>query len=558
MTNPLSRQFFKIPTSVWLIALLASLLHMAPFWRAEAQTPPGWTFTGNLKTSPDYLQYRVWMRRAQETGVLVDNRFGAESSKPYLPVAFYYLVGKISSWSGAAPEVTYQYLGLVFAFALVLLLFATIRLFLQSSYQTWWVFLVILLGGGLGAHLKILNQVSFFADNLLFRSTIGEGLAARPPFEDYRGIYVVLALFDTHYLLVWLLSLACVASLYLVIRRPSLGLGLLTVCLFSLVTIVHIYEGITLLAIAACVTVLIWRKGLNPKVATAVLAALVVCVSAILMVLFYLHDTSRAPLPSWRGQAIVPLTLILGFPLGWALLLPALSRYWKDARLDQCFLLGWLSGCLILTLSGPFYPYPDRGTMTLQIVIYVMAGAIYFSRHSRVPLLGAAVLVIFLGATPALVLYREWRDTSFSPKVPAVFMGPEHRAIVRALAERSTENDVLLVNKSKQPWETDDLWLGPDFPGKLYCGHFFLTKNYEFKRGAVARFFESSSEQRREFLRNEGIRFLYVDAGESANQFLKIPGLTLLESNSVGALFEYREEEPSRLTRIVNTGKSEQ
>ncbi len=558
MTKPLSNHLFKIPAAVWLVALLVSLLHMAPFWRAEMQTPPGWTFTGNLKTSPDYLQYRVWMRRSQETGVLVDNRFTSQSTKPYLPVAFYYFVGKLSRWTGQSPEVTYQYFGVILAFGLVLLLFVTLRLFLPSNYQAWWVFLIILLGGGLGAHLKVLSQVRWVGENFLFKATIGEGLSARPPFEDYRGIYVFSALFDTHSLLVWLLSLACVLSLYLVIRRRSVGLGLLTFALFSFVTIIHIYEGITLLVIAASVTALMWRKGVSPRVAMTLLAALGVSLCAILMVLLYFHHAAGAPLPSWRAIPIAPVTLLLGFPLGWAVLLPALSRYWKDAQLDQCFLLGWLLGCVVLTLSGPFYPYPDRGTMTLQIPVYIIAGAIYFSRRVRVTPLAAAAVVILLGGTPALGLYREWRDTSFNRAVPAVFLGPEHRALIRALQERSTENDVLLVSKSKPPWETDDLWLGPEFQGKLYCGHFFLTDNYELKRQAVALFFDTTPEHRREFLRREGIRFLYVSAAESPEQFLKTPGLDLLASNSVGALFEYREDEPTRLTSIAGTDRSEQ
>jgi hypothetical protein len=558
MTNPLSKHFFKIPTGVWLVALLASLLHMAPFWRAEMQTPPGWTFTGNLKTSPDYLQYRVWMRRSQETGVLVDNRFSSQPSKPYLPVAFYYFVGKLSRSIGQSPEVTYQYLGIILAFGLVLLLFVTVRLFLPASYQTWWVFLIILLGGGLGAHLKVLNQVSWVRENFLFRATMGEGLSARPPFEDYRGIYFFSALFDTHFLVIWLLSLGTVLSLYLVLRRPSVALGLLTVSLFSLVTILHIYEGITLLVVAASITALIWRKRFSPRVAVTVLAALAASGGTILMVLLYLHNAAGVPLPSWRAIPIAPVTLLLGFPLGWALLLPALSRYWKDAQLDQCFLLGWLLGCVVLTLSGPFYPYPDRGTMTLQIPLYAIAGALYFSRYARVTRLGAAVVVILLGATPALGLYREWRDASFNRAVPALFMGPEHQALVRVLQERSTENDILLVSKSKQPWETDDLWLGPEFPGRLYCGHFFLTHDYEAKRRMVAQFFDSTPERRREFLRSEGIRFLYVRAADSPKQFLKTPGLVLLKSNSVGALFEYREGDLTRPTRMASRHRSEQ
>jgi len=54
-------------------------------------------------------------------------------------------------------------------------------------------------------------------------------------------------------------------------------------------------------------------------------------------------------------------------------------------------------------------------------------------------------------------------------------MSIEHREIVDLLRHRASPKDVLIVDKSEVPWKTDDLWLAPEYPGKLYCGHFFLT-----------------------------------------------------------------------------------
>ena len=50
------------------IAILVALLHMIPFWHAQAQTPPGYVFSGNLSNSPDLMQYRVLVKASHGIG----------------------------------------------------------------------------------------------------------------------------------------------------------------------------------------------------------------------------------------------------------------------------------------------------------------------------------------------------------------------------------------------------------------------------------------------------------------------------------------------------------
>src|SRR5262245_42578476 len=113
ITNGCSRRTLIL---LVLIALLSSLLHIAPYCRAQYQTPPNWTFTADISGSPDSMQYRVWTRKSQETGILVDNTFTSEPNKPHLPVVYYYVIGQISAWTGLAPEWVMAYAGSVFAF----------------------------------------------------------------------------------------------------------------------------------------------------------------------------------------------------------------------------------------------------------------------------------------------------------------------------------------------------------------------------------------------------------------------------------------------------------
>jgi hypothetical protein len=260
--------------------------------------------------------------------------------------------------------------------------------------------------------------------------------------------------------------------------------------------------------------------------------------------LLSLQRSSGLPPPNWRAPSIFFSILLISYPLAWILIGWGISDYWGKADLKECFLLGWILGCTLLTLSGPFYPYPDRGTMSLQIPLYLVAGAIYFSRHKRVGLTAALIAVFILGATPAWRVAKTWKTTRFDPEAPYMYMNVHHREILDLLQQKATETDLLMVDKSYPFWKTDDLWLAPEYPGKLYCSHFFLTVNYQRKRARVIRFFDSTPEEQVDFLRQERIRFLYINSNMDPKTFENIPGLTLVKATPVGALFEYESAKP--------------
>jgi hypothetical protein len=324
------------------------------------------------------------------------------------------------------------------------------------------------------------------------------------------------------------------------LRKFSLGRSVLTALLFAGATFIHLYEGVALIAITMAVAYLSWRKGLVMRPALITLSLCAFSVAVTFIWLFLQYSSSGLPVTSWRAKSIVFSTLLISYPLAWGLIAWGIRGYWEKSGFDECFLLGWALGCITITLSGPFYPYPDRGTMTLQIPIYIIAGGIYFSRRVRVPWREVLAAILILGATPALVSYKQWLHTGFNPNAPFMFMSSEHREIIDILVQNAGENDLLLIDKSKAPWKTDDLWLAPEYPGKLYCGHFFLTVDYDRKAKEVNRFFESNPEEKSTFLKQKRIRFLFVNANNNPSIFKRVPGLTLLKSLSVGSLFEFK------------------
>jgi hypothetical protein len=486
------------------------------------------------------MQYRVWTRKSQETGILVDNTFTSEPNKPHLPVVYYYIIGQISAWTGFAPEWVMAYAGAIFAFGFTILLFILVHYFMRSTYQAWWVFGILLVGGGLGAYLKLLSRIGALRDNFILGNTLITGAESWPLWEDYRHAYIVIVLFDAHYSLFWILAMGSIFALYFTLRKFTPWRLGITVLLYGITTVLHLYEGITLIAITASCVLLCWGKKQVGRSAffTLGICSLAVAVAIAWQVLLY--QNSGLPLPTWRSKNILLSTFLIAYPLAWGLIGWGIARYWRTADLDERFLLGWILGCTLITLSGPFYPYPGRGLMTLQIPLYIVAGMIYFSRFSHVNLVGALVVVALLGATPLYVLRFKWNQSSFGHDKTYAFINRDHQEMINTLRNQAGKNDLLIVDKSRPPWRTDDLWLFPDYPGKLYCGHFFLTPNYEQKCEQVNRFFHNSTvEEQEAFLRDHNIHFVYVEAGNNPKQFEHIPGLKILRSNTVGALFEY-------------------
>jgi hypothetical protein len=238
--------------------------------------------------------------------------------------------------------------------------------------------------------------------------------------------------------------------------------------------------------------------------------------------------------PSWRALNILASIVLIAYPVAWLIIVPGLRAYWLSAGLNEVFLVGWAAACLFVLFSGPFYAYPDRGAITLQIPLYIIAGAIYFRQHTRVRWQHIVVLVGLLGATPLWILKHRLEMARTIQNAPYAFLTPEHQAILAALHDRAQTGDVML-----EP-ERDVLWLAPAYTGSTYCGHFFLTVDFERKRAEMERFFaESDRAWQARFLREHLIRFVFVPADSRPGRFASVEGLRPIISSRVGDLFEF-------------------
>jgi hypothetical protein len=525
----------RIPGWVWAVALIAALLHIAPFWRASLAAPDGWTFTGNLSSSPDYMQYRAWSRQTQVEGPLVSNRFTTTPNDRHLPVFIYWGIGNASRLTGISPEWVYDYLGSILTFAFAILLYAMIRHFMRDRRGAGWVFVLALFGGGLGAYLRFLQEwgwarSNYLIDHVLLEPLVGE--AGAVVFEEYRGNYIVQAILDTHFMAFWLISTVAVLSYYFTLRSFSARRLIVTAAIFGLGTLLHVYEGVTLLSIALGVTIVCWARGVSGR---TLLTTFFTCCAAVFVALLPLviaYRGSGLPAPSWRGLTVHAPVIVLAYPAALLLIAIGLRRYWDETGFDGAFLIGWAFGCLALTLSGPFFPYPDRGTMTLQIPLFIIAGTIYFTRWQRMTPVAFIVALVLMAATPVRMFITQIGRTDFSPTEPYKFLSAAETTTLRELDARAGRDDVLLADQ-------DNLrWLAPAYPGVVWAGHFFLASDFDAKQAELARFYLAPPDSQATFLRERGVRFAYIDREHDPARFAQLPGMRLVHEDSFGALFE--------------------
>ena len=522
-----------VPARIWGVAIIAACLHMLPFWHAQWSTQPGYEFTGNLTISPDYMQYRVWERQSLREGPIVSNAFTIEPNTPHLPVLYYWAIGHTARALGVPPEFVYAYSGALFAIVLAVLIWVFVRRYLADQAMRWWVFLAIMFGGGLGGHLKLLESTPVLGQLPLVRRVLIEPAAPWPVFEEYRSHYVFKALYDSHFLLLWIVALLAILALARAVERWSPGRAALAASLFALMTVLHVYEGVTLMAIALAVVLACWKHPAERKTAMRLVVWTGVVVAVVYAALGMLFRRSGMPMPDWRAVNILFSIVVIAFPIAWWLMAIGLRDYWLGAGLRERFLVAWGAACTVLTLSGPFYPYPDRGTLTMPVPVLLIAGAIFLARFGRPSRRALVVALAVFAAGPTWQFARTWYFTGFRPDAPFIYLSADHRSVIDSLTARATASDVLLAEGP------DLLWLAPEFPGRFYLGHFFLTPGYRLKREALERAM-AEPDSLGALVERSGARFVFAGAGRDLALVSSTPGLVPITTGPTGMLFEVR------------------
>ena len=418
----------RLPLVVVAAGVLAALLHAVPLLTAERTVPEGWRFTGIHQSSGDLMQYRQWFRQTQLEGPLISNVLTPEPNRPYMLVVFAWAVGTVASWSGVTPEFVYAYLGCLLAFAFVVVIYRLVEAFVPTQSHRWWIFGAILVGGGLGGHLKLALRFDAVRDLPGVRRMLWEPFSTWLLFEDYRGQFVFSTFFDTHFLLVWLCTSAGVLLLYRYILSPSAARLASAAALAMFTGVVHLHSGLSIVVIAAGIAWMCWVGRQHAREAAVALLAVGGAALAGVGLQGVFVGVAGLPTSPWQAEPILPSVLFLAYSLQWIVAAWGLTKLWPSPTLGTCVLTGWVVGCLVYTFSGPMWPYPDRGTVTLLIAITIIGGLGYFKGRERPGGLALAIAAFFLLVTPLWTVAHEISVSRFSPELNAKFVSVEHDA----------------------------------------------------------------------------------------------------------------------------------
>lgn len=519
-----------------LAALIAAAIHLLPLGLAQRNTPDGYRFTGVLIPNPDMMQYQIWMREAGRSGIIVRNSLTTEANRPYLPVPFYWVIGKTARLTGVSPDLLYRFYGALFA---ALFAGATLLVVWRSfptPHQRRWTYAVFLIGGTLTALIRLIVYQTPLHGMHFIKYTLMMGRGVIPGFEKSRSEFSVNLLFDPHYLLLWLLVMASIAACYRLLEQRTPARLLTALLIVPLTIFVHIHQIVLLTAIFASIAFLLYARGLLDRSRAVALLACWLPGLIVAAAVARIQSHSGLPFPEWRSGATPISYVMLGYPaalvaLGWGL-----RGYWLRAGVRECVLLGWILGCALITLSGPFYPFPHRGLLTVQLPLTLVAASIYFAARPRLAPPVMAALVVLMIPMPLATLPNKLKATRFSAGRSYSWMTPAQDSVVARVSSLARPNDALLAPSGVR------LWLAPDYPGVLYAGHGFLTVDYFTKEYRLRRFFADQDPARQaEFLASAGIRFVFVQPADNPARFSDIPGLTPLDATPAGTLFEFAD-----------------
>ena len=536
MTNSRGR------TAIFIaVCAVASVVHLAPYIVAKIATPEGWTFTGNTHGSPDDMVRRVWMRQSMETGIFVTNKFTEEPNPPHILVVEFWISGKIAQVTGTDPETVYEIGGSVLAAVLTWLVLLVVAQFGRSRIEKLWMFAIIAISGGVGAHMNLLKAATTVPGTRLLASLVERPLEVTRFLDSGRGTYYLNTILDTHFIVVWVMVLLSVMAAHATMRKSrNLSTWAAMLILFALTTLVSIYHGVTIIAVMAAVCLVFrirghdWRHWLK----VLVVGGCVVCLVAIWEVLKW--KSAGLPLPEWGGKYIFFAVVVVGYPFVFLTAPMGGADFVKNADADDSFIAGWATGLLAIVLSSPFYRHPIRGTVTLAIPLAIIACRIYFRNRRQVSFGHAATAMVLMIGLPLQLAYGLKRDSEFRPDRTYIWINQHHKDVIGYLREHADESDLLLVDRRRAPWQTDDRWLAPAFRGRMYSGNYFLTPNHSAKRGGVIQFYhQMDSLTRATFLEQSKIRWVFAGPENDLPKLRNTPGLVLRLSFPEGSLLEY-------------------
>ena len=514
----------------WLYCWVAAavLVTIVPYAAAALLAPPGHVYLGSLLNADDTAQFLAAMRQGAEGKWLYRNPFTAEETQPVLMYPLYVVTGKAAAWLGLAPILAYHLLRVVGAVLLLLVAGELAHLVLRDTgrARAWRAaFLLVAFSGGLGWLAVALPGGA------------GRGLApdlAMVEMTTFQSYYVV-----PHYswgLAAQLLTLLCVLR---AMEQPvkgrafwgwSLGGGVACLAMglaypFALVVVYGVLGATVALALVSGqgrARAVLW-SGAPAVGMTLPLAAYYGAVFYLDPAWHATHVTaSRIGTPGGAGL-LAGYGLVLGLAVVGAVWAVRSGRWRADG---VGLLLSWGTAQLALAQL----PVSFQGRLLLgehaalcmlaALGLEAVTARVQGRQRERVRHLALMVTVpstmFALLAGPVVALTQAG---------PPFYLAEEEREAIDWLAERATEQDVVLSSYGT----------GNAIPARarcrVYMGHQFSTYRLEEKHGQARRFFgaQTPEAERMGLLRESGVTWVYYGPREREMGGLNPAGAGYLE-----------------------------
>jgi hypothetical protein len=488
--------------AVGIVALL--LLTGLPHLYAGLSGPADRRYMGIVSDVPDTAQYFSWLR-AHQRALIVSNLMTPEPNQPAFFNLIWFVLGRLTLWTGMSMVAAFQLLRLVAGAAFGFALFWLYGLLAEDRRERWLATVLVLVGGGLGWIWAVEKHMSRRSD-LLYPLDVQ--VAEPNAFLSLIGY--------PHFLLAAALVLAIFGLFLIGERAGQTRYHVLAAVLALALSLQHAYDLITIYFVLGVYLLLRWWNARRFPWRGGIGLALIGLISSP-PAAYFTYLTTHDPI--WRrvlaqfanADVYTPNLLHLPIVLGPQLLLaaaalPGLRQRRTDADL---LLLAWaVVGFALLYIPTDFQIHmlnPYQVPLAILAVRTVRRVAAAPGTGARLRRWAPAALLLV--ALPINVYLLGWRFVDLGRHRAPYSL---HRDEVAALdwLDRQGGDAVVLSDEMLGQYV-------PALSGKrAVLAHWAQTVDYFAKRDEVARFFDPAAPDSVRAALLQRYDVAYVLAGE--------------------------------------------
>ena len=491
----------RIPRWVWIVAFLPGLIAQLTTLGASIQaSEPDRSFVGARHQARDFAVYMATARYYGETGErAAPNLFVTEAQDGRMIMSYLWVVGQFSEKTGLSLVWSWRILGVMSCWFFFILAWLLANKLLPDERTTGLAFLLVCFSGGL--------EWLVFGLNAGVAPSLGVDSKALIEFWNWSSI-------GSAQIPMWCAGHALlVGALMLYINpkdqsaepnplRPLLMAMLLVACFF-----VHPYTGITAFAVIGLFT--LWNmtakvfngKRLPVMAPENAIVGMIMAASTVGSIMYWarqdpVYAKTMAMSSQWRPTYDLSWwPLMYGLPFGLAL-------YGIRKKQEAMTIpIIWLMTVLILSrlTLWPGVKFQFLAHLPLCLLAALGLKTMNMSTWSKTTKVG--LLILLFTATPINLM----RSVAQAKDAPASYVPQAQLRLLEKLNELP-EGGVMTSYQGGQliPWKSGK---------RVFLGHWFMSYSFQERSKAMFYFWDEETplEEKKKFIRAQGIRYLVVD-----------------------------------------------